>query len=227
MATAPSILQMLTSIDAKLGGGPEPSFDLTAELQKKLLDCTADPKHERVLIRYTKGSGRLSADKKYIALDMKMYLMDGRRGGWHQGVWERLFNDASELLAVPPAPAKPLDIPVGPVQHLPPLAQTKAVWDFGDGNAVFAVGPALSHLVQLGDGSGNFSVACSQIITNGTGIFAGVHGLKQSLGSTQTPPGAERVMFAPGVAVPDFTATTIDTFRIVWPNGVPPGAKNL
>jgi hypothetical protein len=218
-----SLLEVLQRIERNIEADPK-SCSAEPDLRKlnaNLLDCTSDPDHERVVIRYTKGTGRLSPDRKYITLDMKMYKLDRSRGGWHQGVWKALFQRASELAEVPAPPVEPLDEPVGPVADLDPLAQTKAIWDFGRGNAVFAVGPALSHLVVLANRWANFSVACSQIITNGTGLFHGVHGLKQSLGATRLPPGAENVMFDPTKDVPPFEATTIDTFRIVWPGGVP------
>jgi len=89
----------------------------------------------------------------------------------------------------------------------------------GTARIAYAVGPALTHLVPLQGGAlFNFSVACSQIITNGTGMFQGVHGLKKPLGATRAGPD----LIDPAKNVP-FEATTIDTFRIVWPNGVPKG----
>jgi len=217
-----SLLEVLQRIEKNIGEpGPRASgFDLK-HLNKNLLDCTSDPDHERVVISYTKGTGQLSRDRKYIALDMKMFKLDNSRHGYHQGVWKALFTKVSDLAEVPCPPVDPLDQPVGPVDDIDPLAETKAIWDFGRGNAVFAVGPALSHLVVLKNQWANFSVACSQIITNGTGLFEGVHGLKQSLGATRLPPGAENVMFDPTKEAPPFEAMTIDTFRIVWPGGVP------
>ncbi len=188
------------------------------DLAAVLKHTTSDAAHERVLLRFTKGTGRFSKDKRFITLNMTMYGADLRPDGHHEGVWEALFPDLKALMAVPRPPAPSLNAPQGPVEHLPPLAATKAIWAFGDGSAVYAVGPALTHLVPLGDGSSNFSVACSQIVTNGTGKFAGVHGLKQSLGATKVPPGVN--FFDPNLTV-EFEAHTVDTFRIVWPNGVP------
>jgi len=192
-----------------------------------LIGCTSDPVHERVLIRYTRGSGQLSEYRQFIYLHMQMFQLDGRADGFHDGVWQALFNDPSQLLAVPPQTLNPLTAPVAPVEPLAPLANTVAHWTFGDGSRLYADGPALSHLVLLKnrsgqfDGSTNFSVCCSQILTEGgTGFFQGAHGLKQSLGATAVPAG---VNFFTDPVVAPFVATTLDTFRIVWPEGVPAG----
>ena len=185
-----------------------------------LLGCTADPEHERVLIRFTQGTGQLSDDRQFIALRMLMYNLDGRSDGYHEGVWQALVTSPGQLLAVPPQPTDPLNIPVGPVQSPPPLANTKAHWTFGDGSRIYAEGPALSHLVPFADGASHFSVACSQVFTEGgTGFFQHAHGLKQSLGATAVPVGGN--FFDLSKPAPSFVATTIDTFRVIWPDGVP------
>jgi hypothetical protein len=217
-----NIRELLDQIAQTLGTPPAPpapgGVDVKA-LVDILMKATSDDKHERVIVRYTIGSGTFSADKRYIALRMLMYNVNGRPDGFHEGVWEALFKRPQDLLEIPkPVPTEPLNVPVGPVESPDPLARTKAHWTFGDGSKVIAMGPALTHLVQLTDGNFNFSVACSQIITSGTGLFAGVHGLKQSLGATKAGPD----LFDPNKNVP-FSATTIDTFRIVWPDGVPAG----
>jgi len=166
---------------------------------------------EEVIIRYTRGAGRFSADKKYITLSMRQYTLDDQPDGYHQGVWEAQFKDPRELLQRPANPVGPMNEPHGPVEHLAVVAHTKGVWVFGDGSAITAVGPALSHLIPLDDGSFLFAVTCGQIITNGTGRYARAHGLKTSLGSTHIEAGVN--LFGPGDV--KFTATTIDTFRVV------------
>jgi hypothetical protein len=187
--------------------------------------CTSDPEHERVLIRYTRGQGQLSQDRQYIHLQMNMYSLDGRPDGWHAGVWHAKFSSVLELLAVPSKPQNPLVNPEPPVPEDNPLAYTVAHWTFHDGSRLYAEGPALSHLVLLDSSPtppANFSVACSQILSEGgTGFFANAHGLKQSLGATAVPPGVN--FFDLSQPAPSFVATTIDTFRIVWPGGVPRG----
>jgi hypothetical protein len=180
--------------------------------------AAAVPGTEEVLIRYTRGSGRFSDDKRFITLDMKMFQPDGTPDGIHQGVWERLFETPQELLAVPPEPQRPFDVPEPPIPVLDPLAATKGVWRFGDGSEVEAVGPAMSTLSPLPDGSFLFMVATMQWITGGTGRFAGAQGLKSSLGSTHIPPGVD--LFGPEPV--RFTATTIDTFRLVPGSSVGP-----
>lgn len=172
-------------------------------------DAAAAP-GEQVLIRYTEGNGRFSDDKRFIQLDMQMYRPDGQQDGYHQGVWERLFERPEQLLAVPPEPQRPFDVPEPPVPIVEPLATTEGIWSFGDGSAIYAVGPAMSTLTPLENGSFLFMVATMQWITNGTGRFEGARGLKSSLGSTHIPAGVD--LFGPQPVT--FTATTIDTFRL-------------
>ncbi|HVS82127.1 MAG TPA: haloalkane dehalogenase [Pyrinomonadaceae bacterium] len=171
----------------------------------------SDPLREEVIARYTRGTGQFSADKKFIALRMKMYKLSGEEDGYHEGVWEAQFKDPKELLARPAKPEGPMNEPVGPVPHPPVMAQTQAHWVFGDQSSIIVAGPATSHLVPLPDGSFIFMVSTAQIITGGTGRFEGAYGLVQSLGSTHVPKGLN--LFGPQDV--SFTATTIDTFRVV------------
>jgi hypothetical protein len=170
----------------------------------------ADPR-EQVLMRYCNGRGRFSQDKKFINLQLSMFDPYGRPDGYMAGVWQALFSDPRQLLAVPPQPQRPFNVPEGPVPALAPAANTKATWTFGDGSSITAVGPAMTTLTQLPDGGFLFMVATMQWITNGTGRYAGAQGLKSSLGSTYVPPGAD--LFSPGYN--DFDATTVDTFRVM------------
>jgi haloalkane dehalogenase len=164
---------------------------------------------EEIIISYTRGQGRFSDDKRYIALDHRIYMIDGRENGHHQGVWERLFDDPRELISRPNPPVGPLNEPVGPVERGPIAAATKAMWAFSDG-AIFSVGPAASHLIPLSDGSFLFLVSTAQVITHGTGRFQGAYGLTQSLGATHVPQGVDLFGSQPVV----FPATTMDTFKI-------------
>jgi hypothetical protein len=184
--------------------------ELSLHFDPALHAAQSDPREE-VIIRYTRGTGRFSADKKYITLLMKQYMLDDQADGYHQGVWEARFKDPSELLARPPNPTGPMNEPRGPIPHIPVVAYTKGIWVFGDGSSITAVGPALSHLIPLKDGSFLFMVSTGQIITNGTGRYGRAQGLKTSLGATHIGAGVN--LFGPGNV--QFTAMTIDTFRVV------------
>jgi haloalkane dehalogenase len=167
---------------------------------------------EEVLIRYTKGTGRWSEDRRYIALNHKMHRMNGEIDGIHEGVWERVF-EPQEFLRVPPMPTGPMDEPVGPVPHEPVAAHTIARWEFNDWqrSSISVAGPAASHLIPLDDGSFLFTVSTAQIITGGTGRYQGAYGVVQSLGSTHIPRGTNIFEGPPE----PFIATTFDTFRLV------------
>jgi hypothetical protein len=186
----------------------------TAYVVENLANFTpaqADPR-EQVLMRYCNGRGRFSADKQFINLQMSMFEPYGKPDGYMEGVWQALFTDPQQLLAVPPQPQRAFNVPEGPVPALSPAANTKGTWTFGDGSSITAVGPAMTTLTQLPNGGFLFMVATMQWITNGTGRFAGAQGLKSSLGSTYVPPGVN--LFSPSYNSP-FEATTIDTFRVM------------
>lgn len=184
--------------------------DIASYFDPTLSGAQSTPEEE-VIICYTRGHGRFSPDKRYITLSMEQFKMDGTPDGYHEGVWEAQFSDPRELLQRPPNPPDPMNEPHGPVPHLAPVAQTKGIWVFGDGSSITAVGPALSHLMPLNDGSFLFMVTCGQIITNGVGRYARAQGLKTSLGSTHIERGVD--LFGPQDV--QFTATTVDTFRVI------------
>ena len=185
------------------------TFENTTERDNSVSWRAKADSREVVLTRYTKGTGKFSADKRFIALTMTMYEIDDTEDGYHEGVWEAQFKTPEELLVRPQNPLGSWNEPLGPVEAAPIVAQTKGIWSFGDGSAITAVGPAISHLVPLNDGTFLFLVSCAQTITNGTGRFEGAGGLKTSLGSTHV----RENLFAPGDV--SFEAQTIDTFRIM------------
>jgi hypothetical protein len=169
-------------------------------------------KREKVLMRYCNGRCRFSQDKKFINLQAQMFDPDGGPDGSMAGVWQALFTNPQQLLAIPPQPQRPFGVPVGPVPAVPPAVNTKGTWTFGDGSSITAVGPATITLTPLPDGGYLFMVAAMQWITNGTGRYAGAQGLKSSLASTYAPPGVD--LFSPSYNQ-DFAVTTIDTFRVI------------
>jgi hypothetical protein len=179
--------------------------------------ATSDPREE-VLIRYTVGTGQFSADKKYNVLRMKMFMMNGQPDGSHDGVWEPQLPP-EQLYQRPNPPQGPLDRPEGPIEHIPIRAYTKAIWTFGDGSSVTAVGPANLHLVRFTDESQIFLVSVAAIITNGSGRYQGAYGVKTALGSTFIPRGTDLFNLPPETT---FAAVTVETFRIIRAGDVRP-----
>ena len=167
---------------------------------------------EEVLITYTRGRGQFSDDKRFIALTNPIYNLDGTENGLHEGVWQAIFKSPGELLARPGQPTGTMFEPVGPVPGWPISANTIAKWTHADGSAISSVGPAASHLIPLSDGSFLFLVITGQIITEGTGRFAGARGLTQSLGATWVAAGTN--LFSPQ-GPSTFAAMTFDTFKFV------------
>ena len=176
----------------------------------------SDPR-ETVIIRYTEGTGEFSADMKYNVLRMKMYKMNGEPDGTHDGVWEPQLPP-QELSKRPKPPKPPLDKPEGPIDHVAVRAFTKAIWRFGDGSSITAVGPAMLHLVEFSDESHIFLVSVAAIITNGTGRYDGAYGVKTALGSTFVPKGVDMFNMKPGQT---FGARTVETFRVVTAEHLP------
>jgi hypothetical protein len=104
--------------------------------------------NEQILITYTRGQGRFSEDKQYIALHNQIYNLDGTENGLHQGVWQALFSSPAQLLSRPAPPTGPMNEPVGPVEGWPVSANTIAKWTHADGSSISSVGPAASHLIH-------------------------------------------------------------------------------
>jgi hypothetical protein len=172
--------------------------------------ATSDPREE-VLLRYTVGKGKFSDDMKYNVLRMKMFKMTHEPDGTHDGVWEPMLKP-EEFRKRPDPPKGPLDQPEGPIDHIYIRAYTKAIWTFGDGSSVTAVGPANLHLVRFTDDSQIFLVSVAAIITNGSGRYSGAYGVKTALGSTFIPKGLDMFKLPKGF---EFDAVTVETFRIV------------
>jgi hypothetical protein len=166
---------------------------------------------EKVILRYTVGTGVFGNDKGtlYSALNCQMFKLDGTPDGTFSGVWQPLVPP--EQMTTPPPPVPPLDKPKGPVPETAPRAFTKAVWTFGDGSSIVAVGPAELLLVpyEKPEGSQIFLVAAASIITGGTKRYEGAQGTKVASGSTFVPKGADMFSGAP------FGAVTIETFRVI------------
>jgi haloalkane dehalogenase len=171
---------------------------------------------EEVLITYTRGTGTFSPDKQFITLSNQIYNLDGTENGLHEGVWQALFSSPADLLARPAPPVGTMTEPVGPVPSWPVTANTIAKWTHADGSSISSVGPAASHLIPLSDGSFLFLVITGQIITQGTGRFAGARGLTQSLGATHLAAGVN--LFSPQ-GPSTFDAVTFDTFKFVQVGG--------
>src|SRR6185436_5797375 len=177
------------------------------------------PAGEELLITYTHGRGLFSDDKQFITLKNQIYDLDGTENGVHEGVWHAQFKSPGDLLARPAPPTGTMFEPVGPVPGWPISANTIAKWTHADGSAISSVGPAASHLIPLSDGSFLFLVITAQIISEGTGRFAGARGLTQSLGATLVPAGTN--LFSPQ-GPSTFPAATFDTFKFLT-TGASPG----
>jgi hypothetical protein len=68
--------------------------------------------------------------------------------------------------------------------HFPIASYSKGMWTFGDGSTISAVGPAILHAIQYINTASQLWVSADQLITGGTGRYAGVQGVKIVGGSS-------------------------------------------
>ncbi len=171
--------------------------------------ATSDPREE-VLVRFTQGHLVTDASLHYFSARADIYTLDNRPDGRYQGEYE-LISAPSDMFLRPPDPVPPFDTPVGPVEHVTINTHTKGLWTFRDGSSIAAVGNANFHAVKTSPGPKGavmLWVTGDQIITGGTGRYAGVQGLKTLGGSTNLPN-------FPNHASKLFVARTVDAFRII------------
>jgi hypothetical protein len=170
---------------------------------------------EEVFSVFSLGQGLFDESTTHINLNLQMYDLEGRWVGVQTGVHVNITPPAELppiLVAVPPAPPLPIDTP--PVPRVDVKEWTKGLFTFADGSSITAQGPAWTHLIPLTDGSFLFKVTTSQVITEGTGLFEGVRGVKEGTGTTYVAPGLVQAGKFPA---PNgtFVANVIDTFRLI------------
>jgi hypothetical protein len=172
---------------------------------------------EEVIIRYTKGKVKFvegnddwGEKRRYGLLRMNMYKLDGKEDGTHDTIW---MPDATleEMYQRPPLFEGPFDRP-SPIREVRLRAHSKAVWEFKEGDRIYATGPANLLLVPFKDGSQIFLVSVAAIITGGTGRYEGCSGVKTALGSSLVPAGVNVLEMPLGH---EFDGTTVETFRVV------------
>ena len=169
---------------------------------------------EEVFSVYSVGKGKFDQTMQYINLQVEMFDFSGRRIGLQTGVHVNTTPPKelpAKLFELPPSPPEPVgQPPVGP--HLVRTEWTKGLFTFADGS-IIAQGPAWTHVVPVTDGSFLFMVTTAQVITDGTGVFAGARGIKQGTGTTYVAPGLFLTKFpSPGFV---FEARVTDTFRLI------------
>jgi hypothetical protein len=88
-----------------------------------------------------------------------------------------------ETFKWPPAQSKPFgELPVDATNVSVGFARNS--FDFGDGNSIVSVGAAVPKFLQLQGGAAMFWVTSCQLITQGTGRYAGARGIQSFSGSS-------------------------------------------
>jgi hypothetical protein len=115
--SAMTLIESLETIARKIGAFPPlPS------------DAYGDPREE-LIVRYSIGQGRFSADGKYINIQTKMYKFNGEPDGHHESVDQPIFNSVFDTFNRPDPPKPPFDSPEGPVEHVGVLSHAKGHLD--------------------------------------------------------------------------------------------------
>ena len=200
MQAEKTITDVLEEIAGKLGGLPE----ITSAAQ-------TDPREE-LIVRYTIGTGEFvfvnNAPK--ILVRGKMYKINGEEDGDWQGI-DQPVAPIPETFKAPPTPRPPFDKPEPPVDRVPILSYSRGIFRFKDGSSITAIGPANIRVVYYVDGAAQLWITGEQIITNGTGRYAGAQGLKTVAGSTWVPADKAQDLSKAGT----FLANTVEVFRVI------------
>ena len=219
-----TISEVLSNIAAGIGPGSGRALQIPRAAHSNW--------REEVHVYYYVGRGKFSSPPNFtwdpsknkfeflINLQMDGYDLNGNWVGYQLGVHQS-FSTVQEFMTVPPPPTGSEGDPNSPVPPRHLNEYTKGVWTFEDGSEIYAVGPAQSHLVPFSDGSFLFMVTTGQTITKGTGRYEGCAGIKEATGTTWIPPGAIQSGGFPTPGL-EFTAKTVETFRIVKKQDIGP-----
>jgi hypothetical protein len=206
-----TLLGALQAIADKLGGG----------LPGVPKNAYSDPREE-LLVLYSICTGTFNPGA-VITIRGDLYTLDGRKVGRWEGVDEPAGPESLPMaFQQPPQPPGPFNTPNDTeVPQVQVLSWSKGIWYFDDGSTMTALGPAQLRAMIWSTGNGQLWVSADQIVTGGTGRYAGVQGLKTVSGTSWIPPG-------PGGSPPnfqklgEFPARVIDVFRLVRAENIGP-----
>ncbi|HEU4386682.1 MAG TPA: hypothetical protein VFV34_02715 [Blastocatellia bacterium] len=202
-AERPTITDALDQLAQKFGATP----DVPAEAYP-----AGSP--EELIVRYTLGSGKfvMVGGGPRIVVKGDMYKLDGTPDGSWEGIDDPLtIANVAKSFSAPPEPEPPFDEPKPTVNRVDTLSYSKGIFRFGDGSSIEAIGPANIRVIYYVDGSAQLWITGDQIITTGTGRYAGAQGLKTVGGSTWVPKEKAVDLTQAG----EFSAKTIEVFRVV------------
>ena len=190
-------------------------LDIIAQTLGEALDFSSEENRitgmEEVFSVYNVGRGKFDETAKFINLRLDMFDFNGKWAGFQSGV-HISHTPSAKLIEAPASPLGSFAEP--PVPRETVTEWTKGLFTFADGSTIIAQGPALTHLVPMKDESFLFMVTTAQVITQGTGVFEGVHGVKQGTGTTHVGPGLLQSGKFPSPGF-EFEARFIDTFRLI------------
>jgi len=187
---------------------------------------TASGPHEEVLIFYDVGTGSLVLEGEgapYWHLTGSLYHLSGKAEP--RGTYETVFpfdrNTVRQVFIWPPEQDGPYDRPPVISTDIESAGYTKARFTFADGSELVAVGPGITKVNSLRDGSVQLEVSVASAITYGSGGYAGARGMHTALGSSwfREPPNLET-----GAGLTDFAHKALFTFKILRRDDLGPSA---
>ena len=176
--------------------------------------------NEEVFTIYLSGKGKFGQNPQYTGIRPNLFDFNDRQVGSLVGL-QLSHTPPAKLFQAPPPPVPPIDQP--PVAQQEATEWTDGFYTFSDRSTMITLGIAQTYLVPQKDGSIIFLLNNSHLILKGTGVYEGVQGVKQGIGSAYIPPGIFPSKFpAPGY---EFALNVFDTFRIIKRSSAGPSQK--
>ena len=162
---------------------------------------------EQLIIVYSVGRATFGDGGRFLSLEGEVFQANEAADGRWAGAWqlEVSLEAARATLETPPPP---FNRAAGRVATTDPTAFGKGRWDFADGSSLTVTGPGMVHTTTSSTLNNVVWVSGNQLVSTGTGRFAGAQG---------TMTAAVGIWLPPGVAFADARQAemkSLDIFRV-------------
>lgn len=169
-------------------------------------DAFAAP-FEQLIIVYSVGRATFGEGGRFLSLQGEVFQANEVADGRWAGAWQ-LEVSLEGARSVPETPPPPFNRAAGRVATTDPNAFGKGRWDFADGSSLTVTGPGFVHTTTSSMLNNVVFVSGNQLISTGTGRFAGAQG---------TMTAAVGIWLQPGVSFADARQAemkSLDIFRV-------------